>query len=76
MFYMTTYCNKAHRIVDGKPVDHQCYVIPPKALKLEMDGNVSAALVVLSAAQPLQMHSGVKSRTIDVPESVDENKDE
>jgi hypothetical protein len=35
--FVTSYCNAAHRLEDGKPVKHGCYVIPPELLKLERD---------------------------------------
>ena len=33
--YLTTFCNRRHRLEDGKPIKHECYVIPPKLLNLE-----------------------------------------
>jgi len=36
--YVTTFCNFPHRVGDGKPVEHECYVIAPKALAEEMSG--------------------------------------
>ena len=35
-FYVTSFCNFAHRLKDGKPLNHECYVIPPLLLRLEM----------------------------------------
>ena len=28
--YAPSFCNHPHRMKDGVPVDHECYVIPPK----------------------------------------------
>lgn len=39
-FYVSTMCNFAHRLSDGKPVNHECYVIPPKLLQAESDGTL------------------------------------
>ena len=36
--YCTTFCNRAHRLSDGKPVAHECYILNPKALQLEREG--------------------------------------
>ncbi len=36
--YCTSFCNKSHRLHDGKPVEHQCYVLNPQALHLERAG--------------------------------------
>jgi hypothetical protein len=35
--YVTTFCNFAHRMKDGKPIDHECYIIPPALLRAEHD---------------------------------------
>jgi len=35
--YCTSFCNKGHRMRDGMPIDHECYVIPPTLLRLERD---------------------------------------
>lgn len=37
--YCTSFCNKGHRVRDGKPVGHECYVLNPEALAAEMDGD-------------------------------------
>ncbi len=34
-FYVTTFCNFPHRLRDGKPIGHECYIIPPSLLRLE-----------------------------------------
>jgi hypothetical protein len=36
-FYVTSFCNFPHRLKDGKPIRHECYIIPPKLLRAEMD---------------------------------------
>lgn len=35
--YVTTFCNFAHDLSDGVPINHGCYVIPPNALIAEME---------------------------------------
>ncbi len=37
-FYVSTFCNFAHRVADGKPIEHECFIIAPKALAEEMAG--------------------------------------
>lgn len=59
--YVTTYCNFAHRMADGKPIGHECYVLPPEALRLECEDKFNEAIAVLQAAKPMQVHRGVKS---------------
>lgn len=36
-FYVTSFCNFPHRMSDGKPIGHECYVIPPRLLKAERE---------------------------------------
>lgn len=59
--YCTTYCNHGHRLSDGKPVDHECHVLPPKALQAEREGDYERAAELIRAARPLPVHRGVKS---------------
>ena len=42
--YCTSFCNHGHRMVDGKPVDHECYILPPAMLRAEMYGRFEEAL--------------------------------
>lgn len=35
--WVTTFCNHPHRMRDGRPVNHECYHIPPRLLELERD---------------------------------------
>lgn len=61
-FYVTTFCNHAHRLSDGKPLNHNCYVLPPAALQIERDGgDIDKAIALIQAAKPLREHRGVKS---------------
>ena len=39
-FYVTTFCNRAHRKRDGRPINHECYILRPESLKLEIDGKM------------------------------------
>ena len=34
--YCTSFCNMGHNIRTGRPIAHECYIIPPKLLKAEM----------------------------------------
>lgn len=36
-FYVTTFCNFAHNLKTGRPIKHECFIIPPKLLKIEME---------------------------------------
>jgi hypothetical protein len=59
--YATTYCNHGHRVRDGKPIAHECYVLPPDALRAEYVGQYATATELLQAAKPMKTHRGLKS---------------
>lgn len=56
--YCTSFCNKAHVVSSGKPVGHQCYVLPPSAIRAEMSGSTGEANAIISTAG-LPVHRGV-----------------
>lgn len=60
--YATTYCNHGHALENGKPVNHECYVLPPGALEAERAGDFELAARIISAAKPLQIHRGVHAK--------------
>lgn len=39
----TTYCNKAHDLVDGVPINHLCFVLPVEGLTAEHKGDFNEA---------------------------------
>lgn len=43
--YSTSYCNQGHWIDTGRPVGHECYVIPPRLLIAERDGDIDAMVL-------------------------------
>lgn len=51
-FYVTSYCNFAHRLSDGSPIRHECYVLPPESLKAEMEGDYEKAIDILRNWSP------------------------
>lgn len=42
--YCTSFCNQGHRLSNGHPVNHECYVLKTDALRLEREGKVEDAL--------------------------------
>lgn len=36
--YASTFCNHGHVMASGRPIAHECYYIPPAALRLERHG--------------------------------------
>lgn len=41
--WCSTFCNHGHVMQTGRPIDHECYVIPPRLLRLERDAMSSDA---------------------------------
>ena len=60
--YCTTFCNKAHLVSNGKPVEHECRILPPKALHVEMSGNFEKANDILQNTPPVYMQRGVRQK--------------
>ena len=58
--YCTSFCNHGHRMSDGMPVDHECYVLPVPSLIAECDGDIPTAIEVIEKARPLRVSRGVK----------------
>ena len=42
--YCTSFCNFGHRLKDGKPVEHECYIIRPEMLRMEHEHGARACL--------------------------------
>jgi hypothetical protein len=55
--YCTTYCNQDHAVHDGVPIEHNCYVLPWRALIAEIEQNFDQAIAILSAATKVE-HRG------------------
>lgn len=45
--YATTFCNMGHDAKTGRPVRHECYILPPAAIKAEREDNFAEANRVL-----------------------------
>ncbi len=58
--YCSTYCNKAHEVPSGKPIEHECRIIPPMALRAEMDGSFDLAMLIMEREPVKIMRRGVK----------------
>jgi len=58
--FCTSFCNQGHRLSDGKPVDHECYVLPTEALHAERAGKFERAQEILALWKDRRPHRGVK----------------
>ena len=45
--YCSSYCNFGHYVHNGRPIDHECRIIPPKALQAEMEDDFETAINIL-----------------------------
>jgi len=61
-YYLTSFCNHEHDLGDGKPIDHECYIIPIKALQEEKKENFVIAQNIMADAKPLKIHMGKKKK--------------
>ncbi len=57
--YATSFCQQPHRLSDGKPVGHECMIVPPEALEAEAKGEYDRALRLLELAEPFTRSPGV-----------------
>ncbi len=61
MIFCTSHCNHGHRLSDGKPIDHECFIIPPKALEAERSDDFETAIAIIEA-KPMKTHGGVNGK--------------
>ena len=63
-YYCTSFCNKAHRLSDGKPLEHECFVLPTAALFAEQQGSLAKAQELLSPDRwkKRTVHKGVRHK--------------
>lgn len=57
-FFVTSFCNFAHRLSDGKPIKHECWILNPAALQAEREGDYEKAREILTGKRI--HHRGVK----------------
>lgn len=57
--FCTSFCNQMHDMATGKPVEHECCILPPRALRAERAGDVQAAIAILMFEKG-PVHSGVR----------------
>lgn len=57
--YCTSFCNHGH-LYDGRPVNHECYVLPRGFIAAEATGDDDKASNLLRAWTTRKIHRGVK----------------
>jgi len=50
--FCTSYCNHGHSMTTGRPVNHECIIIPPAALAAEREGDISTAIDIIASRSP------------------------
>lgn len=45
--YCSTFCNRGHIVATGEPVDHECVILDPEALRAEIRGDFDEAIRIL-----------------------------
>ena len=60
-YYCTSFCNFAHRLQDGMPVNHECYVLVPRLLQAEARGDT-----VEGPMRTRRISRGVKIKFVEV----------
>lgn len=61
--YATTFCNQGHRLRDGKPVGHNCYILDAGVLETEAFLGVEEAMAEINAGAVFNTgieHKGIK----------------
>lgn len=51
LFYVTTFCNQAHRLRDGSPISHECYRLDRRKLIAEHEGKPVAGSMIATPAR-------------------------
>ena len=58
--YCSAFCNFGHRLSDGKPIGHECYVIPPALLEKERNGEPWPRAEYWAWRDNRKIHRGLK----------------
>ena len=59
--YATSFCNFGHNLKTGRPVAHECYILPPTMLAAERAGDTDRANTIL-ANTDFKRHGMVRGR--------------
>jgi hypothetical protein len=59
--YCHSFCGKPHRIDDGRPVEHACFVLPAEAVAAEAKGDRSRSDFLLEKWNKRRPHNGLKA---------------
>jgi hypothetical protein len=54
------FCGKTHRVNDGKPILHSCFVLPSEALICEQKGDKEKAKTIMAQWKNRRPHNGLK----------------
>lgn len=57
VFYVSSYCKRLHCVGDGRPIHHECFVLPPAVIQAEQKGQIWLAAVLIMRS-PMKRHRG------------------
>jgi len=60
--YASTFCNFNHRMSDGKPIGHECYVIDSRLLEAELATGEWPEAIAEEWRKSRVLHRGVRAR--------------
>jgi hypothetical protein len=58
--WCSRFCGKKHRVRDGKPVGHECFVLPAEAVFAESRGDDRRAASIMALWKDRRPHKGIK----------------
>lgn len=61
--YLTSFCNRLHCMRTGRPIEHECFLLPPAALRAEREDQISKSVSILAEARAegrLRRHRGIR----------------
>jgi hypothetical protein len=60
--FCTSFCNHPHRLNDGKPIGHECFVLPTAMLHYERVGDSAKAREAQALWKHRSTHKGVRAK--------------
>jgi hypothetical protein len=71
--FVTSFCNFPHSLKTGRPIGHECYVLPPRALAAEQRGDFELANQIL-ASSSFRDRRPVKGKRMPLKASLSDNR--
>jgi hypothetical protein len=59
---IASFCGNVHKMDDGRPVDHKCFILPTEALVAERDGDMKRSWQIMQGWKNRRPHNGLRSK--------------